>query len=260
MSRLQNLSELGQSIWYDNIRRALIESGELEALRDAGVRGVTSNPSIFEKAIGGSADYDAAIEAMSDDDKPNEVIYEALAIDDIQMAADIFRPVYDATMGMDGYVSLEVSPTLAHDTSKTVSEAHRLWTRLDRPNVMIKVPATPAGLPAIEQLIGAGINVNVTLLFSTAMYEAVAEAYINGLKARLDQGHDVSNVSSVASFFVSRVDTAIDARLTEIGDSSLQGTIAIANTKVAYSRFASIYSADRWKRLADAGARVQRLL
>ncbi len=259
-SRLRELAELGQSIWYDNIRRALLDSGELEALRDTGVMGVTSNPSIFEKAMGGSADYDNAIAALAAERKSVEEIYETLAIEDIQRTADLFRSVYDETGGADGYVSLEVSPILAHDTERTVREARRLWAALDRPNVMIKVPATPAGIPAIETLIRAGINVNVTLLFARQAYEAVAEAYIKGLEARLADGADIGSVASVASFFVSRVDTAVDEQLDAAGVATLKGKIAIANSKVVYDRSRQIYGSGRWQRLASAGARVQRLL
>ena len=178
MGKLNELAALGQSIWYDNIRRALIDSGELQALLDAGVRGVTSNPSIFEKAIAGSADYDEAIQALVKEDKSVGEIYENLTLEDIQRTADLLRPIYDRSQGVDGYASLEVSPRLAHDTEGTVSEALRLFAALDRPNVMIKVPATPAGIPAIVALIGEGINVNVTLIFSLSTYEAVAEAYL----------------------------------------------------------------------------------
>ncbi len=213
MTKLHELAALGQSIWYDNIRRALLDSGELQALIEAGVTGVTSNPSIFEKAIAGSADYDEAMGELVTEGKAAEEIYEALAIEDIQRAADLLRPVYDRTGGGDGYVSLEVSPTLAHDTRGTIADARRLFALLDRPNVMIKVPATPAGIPAIETLIGEGINVNVTLMFSLAHYDAVAEAYIAGLEKLAAAGGDLSRVASVASFFVSRVDTAVDRAL-----------------------------------------------
>ena len=233
MTKLHDLSKLGQSIWFDFIRRSLISSGELQALVDKGVRGVTSNPTIFEKAIAGSADYDADLNRLVGEGKSVDEIYEILALDDIAQAADVLRPVYDLTQGADGYVSLEVSPTLAHDTVGTVADARRLFAALDRPNIMIKVPATPAGIPAIETLLGEGINVNVTLIFSLAHYQAVAEAYIAGLEKLAAEGGDLSKVASVASFFVSRVDTAVDRQLEEMAETDLQGKIAIANAKVA---------------------------
>jgi transaldolase/glucose-6-phosphate isomerase len=266
MTKLHDVADLGQAIWLDYIRRSFITSGDLQALVDDGLRGVTSNPTIFEKAIAGSTDYDDALQRLvnegtdSKHPKTVEEIYEALTLDDIQRAADALRPVYDRTAGADGYVSLEVSPTLAHDTEGTVDEARRLFAALDRPNVMIKVPATPAGVPAIETLIGEGINVNVTLIFSVAQYEDVAEAYIAGLEKLAGAGGDVSRIASVASFFVSRVDVAIDRALEEIGEAALQGKIAIANSKVAYARFREIFCGERWERLARQGARVQRVL
>ncbi|GAF76272.1 unnamed protein product, partial [marine sediment metagenome] len=216
MTRLHQLAKLGQAIWFDYIRRSFITSGDLQALIDEGLRGVTSNPSIFEKAIAGSTDYDDALHRLVEEGKTAEEIYEELALDDIQQAADLLRPVYDETDGADGYVSLEVSPNLAYDTEGTIAEARRLFAALARPNVMIKVPATPDGIPAIETLIGDGINVNVTLIFSLAQYEAVAEAYIAGLEKLAANGGDVSQVASVASFFISRVDTAVDRQLDEL--------------------------------------------
>jgi len=260
MTKLHELTGLGQSIWYDNIRRALIDSGELQELLDRGVMGVTSNPSIFEKAIAGSADYDAAIQRLAAEGKSADGIYEALALEDIQRTADLLRPIYDRTHGRDGYVSLEVSPTLAHDSGGTVAEARRLYGALDRPNVMIKVPATPAGIPAVRKLISEGININVTLIFGLSAYEAVAEAYIGGLETLSNNGGDPGRVSSVASFFVSRIDAAIDAALENTGNSLLRGKIAIANAKVAYRRFREILARERWQALARKGARVQRLL
>ena len=259
-TKLHLLNRQGQSIWYDNIRRALIDSGELQDLLDAGVTGVTSNPSIFEKAIAGSADYDEAIKALSDPSLTSEAIFETLALEDIQRTADLLRPVYDATDGIDGYVSLEVSPVLAHDTAGTVAAARRLFAALDQPNVMIKIPATPAGIPAIEILIGEGINVNVTLLFSLAHYEAVAEAYLAGLEKLALNGGDVQRVASVASFFISRVDSAVDPLLAGRQNTELQGQIGIANARVAYARFREIFSGERWEALAARGARVQRPL
>ena len=262
-TKLHELAELGQSIWYDNIRRALIEDGGLQALVDSGVAGVTSNPSILEKAIAGSSDYDRALAEMVGQDLSEVELYEALAIEDIQRAADILRPVYERTAGLDGYVSLEVSPELAHDTAATVDEARRLFAALGRPNILIKVPATPAGIPAIETLIGAGININVTLIFSQAHYEAVAWAYVAGIEKLAAAGGDLAGVASVASVFVSRADTAVDRALEALGSEealSLRGKIAIANAKVIYARFHEIFGGERWSALAAQGARVQRPL
>ena len=222
MNPLKELAEQGQSIWLDYIRRNMLRSGELKRLvEEDGLRGVTSNPTIFDKAISGSTDYDMALRALlaSDPQAPVGNLYEALAIEDIQMAADVLRPVYDATHGDDGYVSFEVSPRLAHDTERTINEAKRLRAAVDRPNVMIKVPATPAGIPAIEELIAEGVSVNVTLMFSMSHYEAVARAYIKGLERCGDPGQ----VASVASFFVSRVDTMVDKALEETGNPEAKG-------------------------------------
>lgn len=260
MTKLHELNQIGQSIWYDNIQRSLITDGGFQALINAGVVGVTSNPSIFKKAIADSADYDEAMSRLATAGKSTNEIYESLAMDDIAQTADLFLPVYEATDGLDGYVSLEVDPTLANDTETTISEARRLFTALARPNVMIKVPATPAGIPAIRTLIGDGININVTLLFAVANYQAVAEAYIDGLEALAANGGDVSKVASVASFFVSRVDAAVDEALAAVGNTELQGKIAIANAKVAYALFHDLYSQARWQTLAAKGARPQRLL
>jgi len=262
MTRIHELGQLGQSIWYDNIRRALLDSGELQAFIDDGVTGVTSNPSILEKAIAGSNDYDEDLHRLVDEGRTAEEIFEALALADIQRTADLLRPVYDQTDGADGYVSLEVSPTLAHDTEGTIAEARRLFAALDRPNVLIKVPATPAGIPAIETLIGESVNVNVTLMFSLAHYDAVAEAYIAGLEKLVASSGDLSRVASVASFFVSRVDGAVDRALEEKGPdgADLQGKIAIANAKLTYARYQETFSGERWEALAGQGARVQRVL
>ncbi|NDJ62155.1 MAG: transaldolase, partial [Chloroflexi bacterium] len=260
MTKLHELTALGQSIWIDYIRRAFITSGEMKTLVEQGVRGVTSNPTIFEKAIAGSSDYDSELKSLVDAGKSAGEIYEALATEDIKLAADIFRPVYDESNGDDGYISLEVSPTLAHDTDGTIAEARRLFDLLARPNIMIKVPATSAGIPAIETLIGDGINVNVTLMFSLKHYEDVANAYINGLEKLAASGGDVSKVASVASFFVSRVDSAVDRALAEVGNTDLQGKIAIANCKATYARFQELFSGERWEKLAAQGARVQRPL
>ncbi|HUV92224.1 MAG TPA: bifunctional transaldolase/phosoglucose isomerase [Anaerolineales bacterium] len=260
MSNLEQLSKLGQAVWFDYIRRSFITSGELQKLVDQGVRGVTSNPAIFEKAIAGSADYDQDLNILVEAGKSVEEIYETLTLEDIRRAADILRPVYDQSNGEDGYISLEVSPTLANDTNGTVAEASRLFNELDRPNIMIKIPATRAGIPAIETAISKGINVNVTLLFSLLHYEGTAQAYIAGLEKYAASGGDVSKIASVASFFVSRVDTAVDRELENLGGSSLQGKIAIANAKIAYARFKEIFSGERWEKLASQGARVQRPL
>ncbi|HVY54621.1 MAG TPA: transaldolase, partial [Thermodesulfobacteriota bacterium] len=266
MSRIKDLSKLGQSIWYDYIRRSFLTSGELQALIDEGLRGETSNPSILEKAIAGSSDYDQDLKALVEEDKSADEIYEALALKDIAMAADLFRPLYDKTDGRDGFISLEVSPTLANDTKGTIREAKRYFLALGRPNVMIKVPATKAGIPAITELIGAGVNVNVTLMFSIDQYKAVAEAYLKGLEKlaaegpSIFKGHRVDKVASVASFFVSRVDTVVDAELEKKGNTALQGKIAVANAKLAYDEFRKTFKGKRWKKLSDMGARVQRCL
>jgi len=260
MTKIQALADLGQSIWYDNIRRSLLDSGEMQDLIDQGVTGVTSNPSIFEKAIAGSADYDEALMRQFEKGHSIEELYEALVIEDIQRTADLLRPIYDQTQGFDGYVSFEVSPALAHDSKGSIDEAKRLFKQIGRPNVMIKIPATEAGIPAIEALIRDGINVNVTLIFSLSNYEAIAEAYIKGLEGLAENGGNLREVASVASFFVSRVDSAVDQALEAIGETELQGAIAIANAKVAYARFHEIFSGKRWDRLASAGARVQRPL
>jgi transaldolase/glucose-6-phosphate isomerase len=261
MNPLQQLLSAGQSPWLDFVRRTLITSGELQRLIDEdGITGVTSNPSIFGKAIGGSTDYDHEIQrlaAVGADHEPLDVFFE-LAIPDIQMAADVLRPVYERSEAVDGYVSFEVEPRLARDAEGTIAAAREAWKRLDRPNVLIKVPGTDEGLIAIETLISGGINVNVTLLFAVQAYERVAEAYIAGLERRGAAGEEVDRIASVASFFVSRVDSAIDAQLPE--GSELRGTAAIANARLAYERFRQIFSGERWEQLAAAGARVQRPL
>ena len=273
MNPLKGLQEYGQSVWLDYIRRSLITSGELRRLiQEDGLRGLTSNPSIFEKAIAGSADYADEIKQLSSQaDIEPMALYERLAIRDIQDAADLMRQVYEETSKRDGYVSLEVSPRLAHDTEATIAEARRLWSAVARDNLMIKVPATPEGLPAIRQLISEGINVNVTLLFSQRVYASVAETYIAGLRAFSDAGGDVGKVASVASFFVSRIDTAIDAIVASRLKSAtaaeerarlnaIAGWIAIASAKLAYRRYKEIYSGKVWQALAAKGARTQRLL
>jgi transaldolase len=266
MSKIAELKKIGQSVWFDFIRRSIITSGELSALVDNGLTGVTSNPAIFEKAIAGSSDYDEDIKQIIKTDKSVEEIYEALAFTDITLATDVLKPVYESSNGKDGYVSLEVSPKLADDTDRTIVEARRLFETVSRPNLMIKVPATPAGIPAITELIASGVNVNVTLIFGLENYKAVADAYIAGLEKlaqkgpSVKDGHPTDKVASVASFFVSRVDTAVDKALDEKGNTDLQGKIAIASAKVAYAEFKNIFSGPRWQQLADNGARVQRVL
>ena len=260
MTTLHKLSELGQSAWFDFIRRSFTEAGDLQALVEKGVRGVTSNPSIFEKAIAGSSDYDADIQRLVGEGKSVAEIYEDLVVTDIQSAADLLRPLYDDTDGRDGFVSLEVSPTLAHDTEGTIADAKRLFGVVERPNLMIKIPATPAGIPAIEAVIAAGINVNVTLIFSLEQYEAAAGAYIAGLEKLLESGETLERTASVASLFVSRVDTTVDAELEKLGRADLQGHAAVDNAKLAYMHFREIFSGERWAKLVSAGARVQRPL
>ena len=260
MTKMHELALAGQSIWLDYIRRAFLDAGKLNDLVNRGLRGVTSNPSIFQQAITSSTDYNAAIERLVSDGLTVNDIYETLAIQDIRRAADILRPVYERTDALDGYVSLEVNPKLAYDTEGTVMEARRLFSMVDRPNVMIKVPATPAGIPAIETLIGEGININVTLMFSLKHYDETANAYISGLE-RLASSHvDYSKVASVASFFISRVDGIVDKKVTALGHPQLAGKIAIANARMAYDRFKTTFSGPRWEKLAAKGARVQRPL
>ncbi len=264
------LAELGQSVWLDYTRRDLILSGELRRLiEEDGLRGMTSNPSIFEKAIVGSHNYEEDIRAMTFDGQSPKMIYETLSQRDVQGAADEFRSVYDETDARDGYVSLEVNPHLAHDTKGTVVEARRLWRALKRPNVFIKVPATAEGLPAIQQLVSEGINVNITLLFGLPRYRQVAAAYIAGIEARAAQGKSVDHVASVASFFVSRIDTLVDPLLEKLIErggkkadvaKKVRGQVAIASAKMAYQIYKEIFQSERFGKLADRGARVQRLL
>lgn len=256
---LSALAQLGQSIWFDNISRSLLTSGGLQRLVDEGVLGVTSNPTIFEKAISGSSDYDAQLRSLASSTTDPEALFEALAISDIQNAANVLRPVYDRLDGADGYVSLEVSPRLAGDTEATASAAERLWHAVDRPNVMIKIPATEAGLSAITATIAKGINVNVTLLFDVDRYESVAWAYVKGLEMLAHARQPLSRVASVASFFVSRVDTLVDSQLPD-ALAHLKGKAAIANAKLAYARFEHIFSSDRFNALRVKGARPQRVL
>jgi transaldolase len=267
------IKDFGQSIWMDNLSRDIIQSGELiDWIENQGVRGVTSNPAIFEKAIAGNAIYDADIETGIRAKKSVLEIYESLTFDDVRNACDIFRPIYDQTDGLDGYISIEVPPTISDDTQSTITEAKRYHKVIDRPNVMIKIPGTSMGLPAVEEVIAAGISVNVTLLFSVQSYIDTAWAYIRGLEKRVAEGKDISNISSVASFFLSRIDSKIDdlieARISEVGENaeltqrlkSIEGKVAIANAKIAYQEYLQIIQSDRWKALSAKGARVQRLL
>src|SRR5512138_2800254 len=267
---LVELENLGQSIWMDFIRRGMISSGELRKLiEEDGVSGVTSNPSIFEKAIGESGDYDEAIRALTTQGKNADQVYQTLTVEDIQMVADLLRPTYAATRGRDGFVSLEVSPKLAYDTDGTIAEAHKLWSLVERPNVMIKVPATQPGLAAIQQLTGDGLNINITLLFGLPRYREVANAYLAGLEALEAKGADLRQVTSVASFFLSRIDVLLDPTLEQKmlaggpkADTAarLHGQVAIASAKVAYEIYKEIFNSERFKKLAEKGAHTQWLL
>ena len=262
MNPLLRLGELGQSVWYDYITRDLLASGELARLIAAdGLRGMTSNPTIFDKAVSGSRLYDADIRRLADKGASAGEIFESLAVADVREACDAFLPLYERSGRGDGLVSLEVSPTLAHDADATVHEAERLWSALSRPNAMIKIPGTRAGLSAITRCIGAGINVNVTLLFSVERYAEVIEAFLAGMEQRLDRKLPIGSVVSVASFFVSRVDGKIDPLLDQTaGGAALRGTAAIANACVAYRLFEETLRQQRWKRLAQSGAQPQRPL
>jgi transaldolase len=270
---LLELQKQGQSVWLDYIRRDLITSGELKRLIDEdGLRGITSNPSIFEKAIAGSTDYAGFLDQLRAQGLSSGEMYERIAVRDIQDSADLLSPVYKATNKRDGYVSLEVSPTLARDTNGTIAEARRLWKTVARPNIMIKVPGTPEGVPAVRQLISEGININITLLFAQEAYVKVAEAYIDGLEAAQKAGIDISGIASVASFFVSRIDSLVDSMIDERLKTatppsqdqdllrSLHGKVAIANAKQAYRSYQQMIAGQRWKALAAKGAQVQRLL
>lgn len=271
VTQLQRLVEMGQSPWYDDIHRGLIKSGKLQALIGMGIRGATVNPSIFEKAVSGSADYNGEIKEMLGRGLEPSQIYERLLVEDVRSAADLFRPVYDETEGVDGYGSIEVSPYLAHDTQGTVEEARRFFREVDRPNVMIKVPATDEGVPAIRALTSEGINVNITLIFGIDYYEQVMDAYIGGLRDRRSRGERIDNIRSVASFFVSRVDVEVDKRLDALIDSQqdegkrlklreLKGKAAIANARLAYQHFKRKFYGEPFLDLRAAGASVQRPL
>ena len=266
LTPLNKLAELGQSIWYDNIHRSLLRNGELARLiREDAITGLTSNPTIFEKAIAHSNDYDEEMQACLQQNPAADAVslYEALAISDIRAAADLLRPSYDRAAGGDGFASLEVSPTLAYDTESSIREARRLFAAVGRPNVMIKIPGTAAGLPAISTLIGEGINVNVTLMFSLQHYDNVVNAYLEGLEKLAAAGGDLSQVASVASFFVSRVDTIFDKALETMGRAeaaNLRGKIGVANARAAYGRFETVSAGKRFQALAAKGARPQRPL
>lgn len=274
-NHLKELARFGQSIWLDYIRRSLMTSGELKRMIETdGLAGMTSNPAIFEKAISGGEEYaDFIKELKRDGTLDAKAVFERLAIRDIRDAADALRPVYNSTNRRDGYVSLEVAPTLANDTESTVAEARRLWKEVARPNLMIKVPGTAAGIPAVDTLLSEGLNINVTLLFSQQVYEDVARAYIRGLDKAAARGIDIAGIASVASFFVSRIDTAVDARIdAKLADpanagagqrallESLRSKVAIANAKLAYESYKQIFSGAPWDALAARGARTQRVL
>jgi transaldolase len=270
-ARLDTLHDLGQSVWLDMISRELITSGRLAELVSIGVTGMTTNPSIFQKAIAGGEGYDDDLAALAARRLPPVEILDRLIVADVQAVADLLRPTYDKTGRRDGFVSIEVLPSLAGDTGRTESEARRLWRAVDRPNVMVKIPATAEGVPAIRRCLADGLNINITLMFSMADYEAVAEAFLSGLEDRLAAGGDVSGIASVASFFVSRVDTKadglIDARLAAGASGEerttlewLRGRLGIANSKLVYDRFRQLFGGPRWAALAAAGAGVQRVL
>jgi transaldolase/transaldolase/glucose-6-phosphate isomerase len=260
-NKVKQIHSFGQSIWLDFINREIIKSGELKKLiDDDGVRGVTSNPAIFEKAITSSSDYDADIAALAKTTSDNEELFFGLAVKDIQNATALFKGVYDESKGVDGYVSLEVSPFLALKDEETTAQAAELWKAVDRKNVMIKIPGTKPGLSAIKKSIAAGININVTLLFGLPRYEEVTEAYISGLEERAAKGLPIDHIASVASFFLSRIDVMVDPLLDEKGAPELKGEIAIASAKKAYEIYKRVFSGPRWEKLAAKGAKVQRLL
>lgn len=266
MEQMQELHQIGQSIWLDYIERGMVQSGELKRLVDAGVTGVTSNPTIFQQAISKSAAYHTDLQQLAAGGLSAKKIFETLAVADIKAAADVLAPVYAHAHGKDGHVSIEVAPDLAYDTDATIAEARHLFAAVDRPNVMIKVPATEPGVAAIRQLISDGININVTLIFSLERYAAVKEAYFQGLESRLATHQPIAHIASVASFFISRVDATVDERLMKltsnngVNPQSVLGKTALANAKLAYAQFQTKFSGDRWQRLANAGAQFQRPL
>jgi len=260
-SRLHELSELGQSVWIDFLSRDMLRSGQLERMmRDDAVVGVTSNPTIFQKAVSAGDAYDDQLRDELGDERDPKELFIRLAARDVGDALDLLRPVWDGGGGRDGYVSIEVDPNLAYDTEATIEEAQRLHELIDRPNLFVKIPATKPGLPAIEEMISCGRSINVTLIFGLERYAEVAEAYIRGLERLVDEGGDPSRLASVASFFVSRVDTEADRRLDEAGREELKGKLAIANAKLAYHRYKEIFAGERWERLAKRGATPQRCL
>lgn len=267
MNTIQQLCAAGQSIWYDNIQRGLLNDGQMAGMiaREE-IRGVTSNPTIFQNAITKTTDYDAGLRPLAEAGCSAAEIFWQLAIEDIQAAADLFLPLYRASDGGDGYVSLEVSPDLAHDTAATLAEARHLWQRVDRPNLMVKIPATRAGIPAIRDAVAGGLNINVTLIFARQRYAEVMDAYLSGLEARAAAGQPLDHVASVASFFVSRVDSNVDPKLQQLADAgetraaALLGRAAVANAKLAYADFKATFAGERFGRLQAAGARVQRPL
>jgi transaldolase len=272
MEKFDKLLEFGQSYWLDNLSREIITNGGLKhRIEKEGLRGITSNPSIFQKAISNSNLYDEQIKSLIQQGKTKEEIYESLVVKDIQDACDLLRPVYDSSNGIDGYVSLEVSPYLARDSEGTKAEARRLFKAVDRPNCFIKIPGTPEGVPAIEEMLYEGININITLLFAIDSYEAVADAYLRAFERRMKEGKSIDGIASVASFFLSRIDVLTDKLLREnifptlsgskkILAENLLGETAIASAKIAYSSYKRIFSGERWKKLAEKGAGVQRLL
>ena len=258
--RLKKLQEIGQSVWMDSLSRDDIQNGNLQRMMEDGVLGVTSNPTIFQQAIAQSELYDEELQELAEKTDDAKEIFRRIAVRDIQDACDIFMPVYDQTEHKDGYVSLEVAPELAFDTEGTITRARLVWEMVDRPNLLVKIPATKEGLPAIEESIAAGISVNVTLIFSLERYRAVAQAYIRGLERLVEGGGDPSKVASVASFFVSRVDTETDRRLEEVGREDLKGRLAIDNAKIVYQEFKKFFSGPRWESLESRGATKQRPL
>lgn len=262
-TKLHALAEVGQSVWLDYIQRSLITSGGLQSYIDKGLRGITSNPSLFEEAITDSHDYDEQIQKLAMQEKSAQEIYEELTVEDARMAADVLRPVFNETDGLDGFFSLEVNPHLAHDRRGTIREAKRLFSLVDRPNIMIKVPATEEGVSAFQELIEEGININVTLMFSLAQYDAIAEAYIAALEKRAQDVYNLRQIASVASIFVSRLDTKVDKMLEAFitpKAESLKGQLGIANARIAYQHYKKYFQSERWQRLAEKGARVQRVL
>ena len=261
MNPLKEIQKQGQSIWLDLLNREIMDSGKLQSLiGDDGLRGLTSNPSIFEKAISESSDYDEDIEKLTKQEDANDAIFFSMAIKDIQRAADIFKPVYNKTDGKDGFVSLEVSPYLAYDTDGTIKQARELWKRVDRKNVMIKIPGTKQGLIAIRECLREGININVTLLFGLSRYREITEAFMGGLEDRFNEGNSIKEVASVASFFLSRIDVMVDPLLKEKDADNLVGEIAIASAKKAYQIYLEMISSDRFKKLEEKGAQRQRVL